>query len=376
MARPLIADIDLEALRHNYRLACSLAPHSQAVAVLKADAYGHGLVACARALTGIAPAFAVACLEEAVTLREAGIATPIVLLEGIFEAAELEQVESLGLWMAVHSDWQLEALLARRPVQPIPVWLKVDSGMHRLGFPPERAAAVWQRLVAAPGHACDLQLMSHFATADLVETGYFDDQMTRLEALAARLGAPLCLANSPATLARPQAHGAWNRPGVMLYGSDPLERANEASRRLAPVMTLRSAIIAVRELPEGEPVGYGGRWVTPRPSRIGVVACGYGDGYDRHAVDGTPVLVAGRRTAIAGKVSMDMLTVDLTDIPEADIGSEVVLWGRAANGEVLSVDDVARDCGTISYTLLTGVLPRVPRRYHGGPCGQGGATPQ
>lgn len=365
MARPLIADIDLDALRHNYRLARSLAPDSQAVAVLKADAYGHGLVACARALAGLAPAFAVACLEEAEVLREAGITAPVVLLEGIFEASELERVEALGLWMAVHSDWQVEALLAYRPARPIPVWLKVDSGMHRLGFAPERAEVVWQRLAAAPGHACDLHLMSHFATADLVDRHYLERQMGRLASLAERLGAPLCLANSPATLACPEAHGAWNRPGVMLYGSDPLEAANAASRRLLPVMTLRSAIIAVRDLPAGEPVGYGGRWTTPRPSRIGVVAAGYGDGYDRHAVDGTPVLVAGRRTAIAGKVSMDMLTVDLTDIPEADIGSEVVLWGRAANGEVLSVDEVARHCDTISYTLLTGVLPRVPRRYHG-----------
>lgn len=369
MARPLTAEIDLDALCHNYRLACERSPDSRCVAVLKADAYGHGAVPCARALEGIAPAFAVACIEEAVVLREAGIDTPILLLEGIFEAAELAQVDDLGLWMTVHSDWQLEALLAHRPARPIPVWVKVDSGMHRLGFPPEAAEAVWQRLREAPAQACDLHLMSHFATADLEDSAYFERQMARLEALAERLGAPLCLANSPATLARPRAHGAWNRPGVMLYGSDPLEVANAASRRLAPVMTLRSAIIAVRELPAGEPVGYGGRWTTPRPSRIGVVAAGYGDGYDRHAVDGTPVLVAGRRTAIAGKVSMDMLTVDLTNIPEADIGSEVVLWGRAGNGEVLSVDEVARHCDTISYTLLSGVLPRVPRRYHGGRSG-------
>jgi alanine racemase len=268
--------------------------------------------------------------------------------------------------MAVHSEWQLEALLAYHPDRPIPVWVKVDSGMHRLGFPPEQVERVWARLVAAPDHACGLHLMSHFATADALVPDYFQRQMTLLDALAKRLDAPTCLANSPATLAWPASHGAWNRPGVMLYGSDPLEASNEASRRLAPVMTLRSAIIAVREIAAGEPVGYGGRWRAPRPSRIGVVACGYGDGYDRHAVDGTPALVEGRRTAIAGKVSMDMLTVDLTDIPEADIGSEVVLWGRAANGEVLSVDEVARHCDTISYTLLTGVLPRVPRRYHGG----------
>lgn len=366
MARPLIADIDLKALRDNYRLARDLAPQSRAMAVLKADAYGHGLVPCAQALKDLAPALAVACLEEAEQLRQAGITTPILLLEGIFEAEELAAVDALGLWLVVHSDWQLEALLARRPTRPIPTFLKVDSGMHRLGFPPERAEAVWKRLKEAPDHACDLHLMSHFASADAREDGYFRRQLAVLEALVTSLGAPTCLANSPATLAWPEAHGAWNRPGVMLYGGDPMEAANAASRRLVPVMTLRSAIIAVRDLAAGEPVGYAGRWTATRPSRIGVVACGYGDGYDRHARDGTPVLVNGRRCPIAGRVSMDMLTVDITDSPDADIGSEVVLWGRATTGEVLEVDEVARHCEAISYTLLTGILPRVPRRYHGG----------
>ncbi|SHE37558.1 alanine racemase [Modicisalibacter ilicicola DSM 19980] len=365
MGRPLIAEIDLDALRHNYCLARELAPHSQALAVLKADAYGHGALACARALDDLAPAFAVACIEEAQALRDGGIDKPIVLLEGIFHGDELPRVESLGLWMAVHSEWQVDALLDYRPRHPIPVWVKVDSGMHRLGFSPERLPEIWQRLAGAPGYACDLHLMSHFATADALETRYFRRQLALLNELATRLDAPTCLANSPATLAWPQAHGAWNRPGVMLYGSDPLEGANDASRALRPVMTLHSEIIAVQELDAGEPVGYGGRWIAPRPSRIGVVAAGYGDGYDRHAVDGTPVLVDGRRTVLAGKVSMDMLTVDITDLPEAAIGSRVTLWGRDPGGEVLSVDEVARHCDTISYTLLTGILPRVPRRYHG-----------
>ncbi|MDR5904388.1 alanine racemase [Franzmannia qiaohouensis] len=366
MARPLIADIDLDALRHNYCLARDLAPHSRAIAVLKADAYGHGLVPCAKALAELAPALAVASIEEAEALRAAGIETPIMLLEGFFEAAELERIEALGLWSAVHSAWQVDALLAYRPARPLPVWVKVDSGMHRLGFPPEQLAAQWARLAAADDRVSDLHLMSHFATADSVDPSYFQHQMGIVRALADELGAPTCLANSPATLARPEAHGAWNRPGVMLYGSDPLETASDASRRLAPVMTLRSEIIALRELEAGERVGYGGRWQAARRSRIAVVAAGYGDGYDRHAEDGTPVLVNGRRCAIAGKVSMDMLTVDVTDVADADIGSEVVLWGRASNGALLSVDEVARHCATISYTLLTGVLPRVPRRYHGG----------
>lgn len=365
MGRPLIADIDLGALRRNYRLACELAPHSHTLAVLKADAYGHGLVPCARALEKQAPALAVASIEEAEALREAGIELPILLLEGFFSASELPRIDALGLWTTLHSAWQVDALLAYRPTHPLTAWIKVDSGMHRLGFPIEQLEAVWTRLAAAPEQVTGLHLMSHFATADTSDPCYFQEQLERLKVLASRLGAPVSLANSPATLAWPAAHGAWNRPGVMLYGSDPLEASNDASRRLAPVMTLRSEIIAVRELPAGEPVGYGGRWRTPRRSRIAVVACGYGDGYDRHAEDGTPVLVDGRRCAIAGKVSMDMLTVDVSDVPHADIGSEVVLWGKASSGEMLSVDEVAAHCATISYTLLTGVLPRVPRRYHG-----------
>ncbi|MDV6317576.1 alanine racemase [Chromohalobacter sp. HP20-39] len=358
MSRPLVADIDLGALRHNYRLACEQAPQSRAVAVLKADAYGHGSVECAHALADIAPAFAVASLEEAVALRDAGIAQPIMLLEGVFDAEELPLIDAHRLWIVVHSDWQLDALLAFRPRTPIPTWLKLDSGMHRLGFAPEAFVARWQRLKAAPTQATDLHLMTHFATADALDPAYFRRQMACVEALRQQLEAPVCLANSPATLAWPQAHGDWNRPGVMLYGSDPLEGANDASRALKPVMTLRSELIAVRELATGEAVGYGGRWRAMRPSRIGVVACGYGDGYDRHAQDGTPVLVEGRRVPLVGKVSMDMLTVDLTDVSEADVGSRVVLWG-----EGLPVDEVARYCDTISYTLLTGILPRVPRRY-------------
>ncbi|SDO20695.1 alanine racemase [Vreelandella arcis] len=362
--RPLVAHIDLDALRHNYQLACQCAPQSRSAAVIKADGYGHGALACARALAGETPAFAVACLEEAVVLREGGITTPIILLEGIFSADELALVDHHQLWMAVHSAWQVEALLAFSPREPIPVWVKVDSGMHRLGFAPENVSAVWQQLREAP-QATSLHLMSHFATADATDSRYFQQQMALLQMLATTLNAPLCLANSPATLAWPVAHGAWNRPGIMLYGSNPLESATPVTDQLRPVMTLRSEIIALRDVEAGEPVGYGGRWQAPRRSRIAVVAGGYGDGYDRHAQDGTPVLVNGQRCPLVGKVSMDMFTVDVSEVPDASIGSEVVLWGRAANGAVLSVDEVASSCDTISYTLLTGVLPRVPRRYHG-----------
>ncbi|OLO03107.1 alanine racemase [Salinicola socius] len=361
MARPLIADIDLDALRHNYAVARALAPQSRSMAVIKANAYGHGAVACAKALEAVAPAFAVASLEEAETLREAGIRHPILLLEGIFEVKELARVEALGLWQVVHSDWQFDAVMNYPAAQPLPVWLKLDSGMHRLGYDPESFVDRWSRLKAAHRRVRDLHLVSHFASADQSDTAQFEHQWRVIESIRQRLEAPLCIANSPATLAKPVTHGQWNRPGIMLYGSNPLESELPAGVSLKPVMTLRSRLIAVQSLQGGEPVGYGSRWHTSRPSRIGVVAAGYGDGYDRHAADGTPILVDGQRCPLVGRVSMDMLTVDISHLPEADIGSEAVLWGRG-----LSVDEVASHGDTIGYTLLTGLLPRVPRRYHSG----------
>lgn len=360
MSRPLRADIDLDALRHNYQLACDLAPRSRSLAVIKADAYGHGAVACAHALADLAPAFAVATIEEALALREGGITHPVVLLEGVFEVAEYTLAAQHDFWCAIHSEWQLAALEATELSVPLSCWIKFDSGMHRLGFTAPEAIEAKARLEAS-GKARDLHLMTHFATADSLTPDYFRQQLAAVQRLAESLELPLCLANSPATLACPEAHGSWNRPGIMLYGADPLEGANEASRRLKPVMTLSTAIIAVREIAIGEPVGYAGRFVAKHPTRIGVIACGYGDGYDRHAVDGTPVLVDGQETVLAGKVSMDMMTVDITGIPEAEVGSRVVLWGKG-----LDVNRVAASCDTISYTLLTGVLPRVPRFYHGG----------
>ncbi|GHB25432.1 alanine racemase [Salinicola rhizosphaerae] len=366
MARPLVADIDLKALRHNYRVASELAPTSANMAVIKADAYGHGAANCARALAEAgAPAFGVASLEEAIALRDAGISQPILLLEGIFDAGELARVEMLDLWQVVHSDWQLEALLAYRPARPLTVWLKLDSGMHRLGFTPEAFVVRWERLAAAGTQVATegLHLISHFASADQARSVQFAAQWSTIEQVRDRLGCRICVANSPATLARPATHAAWNRPGVMLYGSNPLDGALPVGVSLDPVMTLRSRLIAVQTLEADEPVGYGGRFRTAGPSRIGIVAAGYGDGYDRHAVDGTPVLVDGVRAPLAGRVSMDMLTVDISHLPAAKVGSEVVLWGRSSTGSVLSVDEVATHCDTIGYTLLTGVLPRVPRRF-------------
>ncbi|WP_110667702.1 alanine racemase [Salinicola halophilus] len=360
MGRPIRAEIDLDALRHNFGVAAGLAPHSQSMAVIKANAYGHGAVACASALAPLAPAFGIASIEEAVTLREAGIETPLLLLEGIFEPSELEWVDSLDLWQVVHSDWQIEALLAFTPRRALTVWLKLDSGMHRLGFSPQAFPERWQKLSRATDRVANLHLISHFASADQRDSALFDTQRAVIDTLSRALSAPICAANSPATLVKPASHGAWNRPGVMLYGVDPLQSPVTAVSldALKPVMTLRSKLIAIQSVNGGETIGYGGRFRTPHATRIGVVAAGYGDGYDRHARDGTPVLVDGKRCRLAGRVSMDMLTVDLSEHPAARVGSDVTLWGHG-----LPVEEVAGHCDTIAYTLLTGVLPRVSRHY-------------
>lgn len=370
--RPLTAHIDLDALRHNYLQARQYALEAQAMAVLKANAYGHGATACARALRDLAPAMAVACLEEGRALRASGIECPIVLLEGFFDAGELDEVITGGYWSVLHTHWQVDALLERLerwPQHRVTVLIKCDSGMHRLGFAPDEIQNICQRLSTHEGIEQTL-LMTHFATADIPDNPLLTRQLETINTLRSRLDLPGCFANSPATLSAPASHHDWVRPGVMLYGVNPLEPRHtlhdEVDQKLRPVMTLESRIIAVRELPTGEPIGYGARHVTRRPTRVGVVACGYGDGYDRHAREGTPVLVEGQRAAIAGRVSMDMLTVDITELPEADIGSRVTLWGRDASGAVLSVSEVASWCDTIAYTLLTGILPRVPRYYHGG----------
>jgi alanine racemase len=327
------------------------------IAVIKADAYGHGAFAAARALSTEADVFAVACIEEALELREAGIDKPVLLLEGCFEPDELALVERHGFITVVHCPEQLELLLAARPGRPLPVWLKMDSGMHRLGLAPERFAAAWQALHDCP-HATGTVLMTHFARADELDQDTTRAQIALFERHAEGIPAPRSLANSAATLAWPESHGDWLRPGFMLYGWSPLNRDHPNAMPLRPVMALESALIAIRDLPAGEAIGYAGRYVTDRPTRVGTVAMGYADGYPRHARDGTPVAVNGRMTRLIGRVSMDMLTVDLSEQPEARVGDPVELWGPT-----VSANAVAAHSDTIAYSLLTGVTRRVPRRY-------------
>lgn len=355
--RPARALIDLDALRHNYRLARELGG-ARALAVIKADAYGHGALRCAEALAAEADGFAVACIEEALELRAAGIRAPILLLEGFFDADELALIVEHDLWCVVHSLWQLQAIERTPLARPLTVWLKLDSGMHRVGFAPADYRAAHARLQAS-GKVEKIVLMSHFARADELDCPRSAEQLAAFRAASAGLGGEVSLRNSPAVLGWPEVPSDWVRPGIMLYGASPFAQAQEAAARLKPVMTLESQIIAVRELPAGEPVGYGARFVSARPTRVGVVAMGYADGYPRHAPDGTPVTVDGVRAALIGRVSMDMLTVDLTDLPQASLGSRVELWGAQ-----VPVAALAAAAETIPYQLLCN-LKRVPRHYRG-----------
>lgn len=355
--RPTRALIDLEALRHNYRLARELGG-GKALAVVKADAYGHGAVRCARALEAEADGFAVACIEEALELREAGIRAPILLLEGFFEAAELALIDAHDLWCVVQANWQIDAIARARPARPFTVWLKLDSGMHRLGLPAQDYRASLQRLQALP-EVGEVVAMTHFARADELDCDRTEQQLALFNQVCADAALPASLGNSPALLGWPHVHGEWSRPGLMLYGASPFVGPHPVADRLRPVMTVESKVIGVRDLDAGEPVGYGARFVTDRPSRIGVVAMGYADGYPQFVPNGTPVAIEGQPGELVGRVSMDMLTVDLTDHPTAGMGSRVELWGNQVRAS-----DLAVHCGTSAYQLLCG-LKRVSRSYVG-----------
>lgn len=355
--RPARALIHLDALRHNYRLARQLGGH-KALAVLKADAYGHGAVRCAQALEAEADGFAVACIEEALELRAAGIRAPILLLEGFFDAEELALIDAHGLWCVVQADWQVEAVAQARLRNPLSIWLLLDSGMHRLGLAPAEWQAAAQHLRSLP-QVAEIVAMTHFARADELDCARTEEQVAVFRETDAASGLPASLGNSAALLGWPDAGGVWARPGLMLYGPNPFGAPHALADRLQPVMTLESGVINVREIAVGEPVGYGGRFVARRPTRVGIVALGYADGYPQMAPNGTPVAIDGRPGELIGRVSMDMLAVDLTDHPAAGLGSRVELWGAQ-----VPVTEVARHAHRTAYDLLCGVK-RVPLVYAG-----------
>jgi alanine racemase len=356
MTRPACARINLRHLQHNLSRVQKSAPDSRVIAVIKANAYGHGLVRVAQALNA-ADAFGVVGLEEAIALREAGCDRRIVLLEGLFSADDIALVNGYRLDVVIHHHSQLELLEQGGLARPLDIWLKIDTGMHRLGFAPADVAAVVERLKALP-QLGNLRLMTHFSSADEPDSAATSEQLGRFTEAVQGMTGEHSLANSAAILSWPDTHADWVRPGIMLYGGSPFADRDAQSLGLKPVMTLRTELIAVNAHRKGDAIGYGGSWTCPADMNIGVAAIGYGDGYPRHAPNGMPVLVNGKRAALAGRVSMDMICIDLGSQPEARVGDEVILWGDG-----LPVDAVAGLAGTLSYELLCGVSSRVCYDY-------------
>jgi alanine racemase len=351
--RPIYATIDQGALRHNLNVVKSLSPQSKVMAVVKANGYGHGLLRVAQALNQ-AEGFAVLELEEAIFLREAGFDQTILMLEGFFRSTELQDVSGADISLVVHNHAQLEMLESVALPQPVSVFVKMNSGMNRLGFKPEAYPAALERL-AANKNIKQITLMTHFATAD--DSTGVAGALDLFQRHTQSMDYPVSLANSAAILRYPDTHADWVRPGIMLYGATPVSGTSVYSYDLRPVMSLESEIIAIQDLKAGESVGYGQRFTAEKDTRVGIVACGYADGYPRHAPNGTPVMVEGVRTSTIGRVSMDMLFVDMTYIPAAKLGSPVELWGS----QVL-VDEVAEAAGTVGYELLCALAVRVPVR--------------
>ena len=352
MSRPIVATINQQALRHNLAIVRRAAPHSRVWSVVKANAYGHGIARIWQSLAET-DGFALLNLEEAILLRDQGWNKPILLLEGFFHEQDLPLIDRYRLTTSVHSNWQIKALANAQLSAPIDLYVKVNSGMNRLGFRPEQINGVWQKLRALK-NVGDMTLMAHFADAENPEG--IIEPMQRIERAAEGLSAPRSLSNSACTLWHPEAHYDWVRPGIVLYGASPSgDWQDIASSGLQPVMSLTSEIIGVQQLNPGDGVGYGYRYHAQQAQRIGVVACGYADGYPRHAPSGTPVWVDGVVTHVVGAVSMDMITVALTPCPQAGIGSKVELWG-----DQVKIDQVAKAAGTVGYELMCALAPRVP----------------
>ncbi len=363
MPRPIEAVIHSDALAHNLARARAAAPGAKVWAVVKANAYGHGIQRVYSGLRG-ADGFALLDLAEAQQIRALGWRGPILLLEGCFEPRDLELCSQLRLWHTVHHEAQIDWLAAHKTNAPHHVFLKLNSGMNRLGFSGGGYRNAWQRLSGLT-QVDAIGLMTHFADAD--GPAGVARQIAEFDAVVGDLPGERSLCNSAATLRfaadSPAVCGDWVRPGIMLYGSSPDHALHSSAQwGLKPAMTLRAELIATRELKAGDSVGYGSSFTAPAPMHIGVVACGYADGYPRVAPTGTPMLVDGVRTRLIGRVSMDMITVDLTNSPAAGVGSQVTLWGNGPSGSILGIDEVAHAAGTLGYELMCALAPRVPVR--------------
>jgi alanine racemase len=354
MLNTVNAEVSLEAVRHNLAVVRVMCPACKVLAVVKADAYGHGLIPVAKSL-GEADGLAVARLPEALLLRQAGITQRVVLFGTLLGAEDLAQCSQLNIDVVVHDQTSMERVIAEGHRSPLRVWLKLDSGMHRVGFDTKAFIRADSILSRHPGiieivHMTHLSDVEHDETTTRQIRSFWDCH-------SSASGAEVSIANSGAIILRPEAHAGWVRPGIMLYGENPLSSVKFDGLKAA--MELKAPVIAIREIERGDSVGYNRRWQSERPSRIGTVGIGYADGYPRHAVNGTPVSANGRLVPIVGQISMDSLTIDLTDSAETQVGHEITLWG-----ESLAPSVIAKYAGTISYDLLSGISARVPREYH------------
>lgn len=353
MSRPTQITIDLAALQHNYQQVKQLAPHSAVMAMVKSNAYGHGLERIAIALSN-ADALGVACSEEGSILRNAGVKNPIILMEGLFDSGELTRANEQDFVLIVHEPEQVNMLEHFSTHKPFSIWLKIDTGMHRLGFAPSEVETYYTRLMQCSAVKKPIGLMTHFAESDSLDRTPTLNQIELFNRVTQHFTGPRSLANSGGIIAWPSAHADWVRPGIMLYGASPFTGRSGADHNLQPVMSLSSKLIALHTLKKGDRIGYGGMWTCPEDMTIGVIGIGYGDGYPRHAQNGTPILVNGRTCPLVGRVSMDMITVDLRTQPEAKIGDPVLLWGSG-----LPVEVVAEYSDTTGYELLTRITQRV-----------------
>ncbi|KZN39975.1 hypothetical protein N474_10570 [Pseudoalteromonas luteoviolacea CPMOR-2] len=352
------AEIDINALRHNLAIVKQMAPSSKVMAVLKANAYGHGLVKIAQCLQG-ADAFAVARIDEALALRAGGLTKPIILLEGFFDSSDLPILLANNFETVVHDENQLAAIEACQLEAPISVWLKIDTGMHRLGIEPEQFEEFYTRLKQSPNVKADTKLMTHFPCADDLNNHFTALQIASFTKLVKGQSDALCLANSAGIIGWPDAHFDWVRSGLMLYGVSPMLDCVGVDHALKPVMRLKTRVIAIKHVVSGDRIGYGGRWTCKEDTTLAVVAMGYGDGYPRHAREGTPVVIKGERYGIVGSISMDMITVDIgSNDKSIHVGDEVEMWGPS-----LPVEEIAICADTIPYELLCNITPRVSYDY-------------
>lgn len=357
MTRPSYIEIDLKAIQSNLSVAKNLAPRSKIVACVKANAYGHGAVEVSKAIGNSADLLGLACLEEALELRSSAIQAPCLLLEGCFDQDEWRTANEAGFSAVIHSPTQLEQFLGLALKEPMDIWLKLDSGMHRLGFAPAEYSLAYQQLEQS-NNCRSIVLMSHFACSEELDNPFNDKQISVFSKSTSGLSGEKSIANSAAILTNPNTHLDWIRPGYMLYGNSPMQGEVPESRMLHPVMSFYSEVIALRHIGVGECVGYNHAWCADKPSTIAVVAVGYGDGYPRNAKNGTPVLIDGQPAATVGHIAMDMMLVDVTRMPNAQPGSKVELWGKE-----LPVSRVAEHSGMSGYELLTRLTSRLPRSY-------------